>query len=137
MDPWKSQENNMHTYDQAKPIMYRVRIVIAAPLRKDTILNFDMKQEDLDKTIGRYTRKYGPPINMSEGNSGMTTLDFYSKESHGVWEVNVDYELIEQSSIVTVDRKEATPSVPPPPPPEQIKALLDAEAITSVNKWGH
>ena len=123
----------MYDY-KANPMTYQVKMRIRAPMRADVNRDMTMSQEDLDKTIGRWTRRHGPPINMSEGGKSITSLNFYNKVDNGVWEIDITYEQTAASSPLKQEEKTiATPSAPPKveePEHEQIKALREAGVIT-------
>lgn len=126
--------------DKNKQTKYKVKLALTAPMRQTTNIEMTMPQEELDKTIGRYTRKYGPPVNMSAGGSEVTLLEFYCKLSSGTFEAVITYENFYSS---TGNKTEDKTVVPPPPPaksvvhPEPIKSLLDSELITQCNEYGY
>lgn len=127
----------IYEYDKNNPTKYRVSFTIKAPLRNDVSVTQTMSQEDLDKAIGRWTRKHGPPVNMSKGGSSVVLLNFYNKLHNGVWEIDLSYESETKVSTVPMGNKEETPPAPPEIQPEQIQALLNMEVITKTNKWGY
>jgi hypothetical protein len=146
MGPLRLPENNMHDYDPTNPVMYRVKITVKGPNRGDTHIERPMTQEELDKALGRYVRKHGPPINMSASSKGPTVLDYYSREQQGTWEVTVEFEqqkisvgrteFVSRSTYDSYNHnKHSHVDKPIGPQPEAIQKLLDAEVITKATEW--
>lgn len=103
--------------------MYLVSAYFAGPFRQTVEWTKELKQEDLDKTIGRYTRKYGPPINISEHNDSEITLEFYKKEKNGCLEAKIKYVQVEEKkSDIRITKL-------PDPPKEETKLVDQPTAI--------
>jgi hypothetical protein len=144
--------SNDGIYNKENPTMYKVHLVIQAPMRHEVVRTEDWTQEKLDTTLGRYLRRHGPPINMTDGGvDGMTMLEYYHKVPQGIWEIQITFEQVAASNKkkeekeVPIIRAENKPKevTPPPPPttlknqPEPIQAMIDRNALIEVNENGY
>ena len=138
---------NEGIYNKENPTMYKVHLVIQAPLRHEVIRSEDWTQEKLDTTLGRYLRRHGPPVNMTDGGiDGMTMLEYYHRVPQGTWEIQITFEQIAEKGKtkeippVKVETKPAE-VVPLPAPlkdqPQPVQAMLDRNAIYEVNEYGY
>jgi hypothetical protein len=133
-------KRNIRGPSAANPVMYSVCIDIKTPKGPEKRVFCKLEQTKLDETIGRYVRRHGAPVNLSD-IKGTTILDFYTKEVGGTWELQLTYTAV--SGNVEQRQEEAVVNLPPveaepeTPQPEQIKALMDANLVTKVNQYGY
>jgi hypothetical protein len=141
-------ETNDMQAPQSNKVRYKINIEIVAPLRVKNNIDVTMTAEELFQCIGKYTFKYGPPVNMSESDSNVVLMNFYKKDNIGLYEINLTYSKMEvgvtdnsSSSSNTRGYPKHSYNQPPPAPvesivhPGPIKTLLDAGLITPVNDY--
>lgn len=120
---------------------YKVQVEMTFGLHKKKEYNVIQEQDKLDEMIGRFTRKYGPAINMSQSN-GHFVLDFYSRPDGVATNVVLTFTTAEDSdevtkpgdfTIVKSELPKELVTVPPPPPPkpenERVTKLLEANVL--------
>ena len=127
--------------------MYQVYIEIDNNKVCEKKIDVQMTTEKLDETIGRYTRKYGPPLELVVGKKDVYELEFYKKDSSGYVCVIMQFQKLSDKDVKhskEIVRAESskthyhTPVVLPPPPPlppfeepEIIKDLIAKGALLS------
>jgi len=92
-------------------------------------------QEELDKTLGRYTRNYGPPIELTNGRDNIKVFEFYRWDAKCETTALIKYWRVADSSSPPAFKQEQKKE--DVKHPEQVQALLTMGALEETNRWGY